>query len=133
MKSTKATRPRPFRPDSPPVIPYPPSASDQIYLSLYGRSLYPSSPTGFENAIKSYRSLCTSIAEELVQLIGESLSPRPELFTSLFVSEDGEMTPPYARLKLVQYPPVEEGEKGFGVGPHRDGGGEHVLLQSCLA
>jgi hypothetical protein len=113
-----------FRPGFPAVIPYPPAPSDPIELSLYGENLYPKSPQDFQAAIESYRARVTSIAENLVHLIAESLSPQPDLFANLFLEEEERKYPPYARLKVVRYPPVQEGEKGFGVGAHRDGGGK---------
>ncbi|GAA5938729.1 isopenicillin N synthase family dioxygenase [Sporobolomyces koalae] len=118
-----------FGPDAEPVIEYPPSREDRIELSLYGRNLYPETPSTFEPAVKAYRTLCDSIAQKLVRLIGQSLSPEPELFSDLFSSRDDGQSPPYARLKIVQYPPVQPDEKGFGVGAHRDGGGLTLLAQ----
>lgn len=117
-------RTRTVRPDVEPVIPYPPPSTSPSFLSLYGPNLYPDKPDGFQAAIKAYRAPCTAIAHKLVTLIGESLSPTPELFTSLFIAKDDQRAPSYSRLKVVQYPPVEPGEQGFGVGAHRDGGGQ---------
>ncbi|GAA6014322.1 hypothetical protein JCM11491_005038 [Sporobolomyces phaffii] len=119
-----------FGPDAEqPALPYPPPPLAPIELSLYGPNLYPSKPAGFETAIRTYRAATTQIAEKLVHLIGQSLSPEPELFANLFLETEDRRDPPYARLKVVRYPPVEAGEKGFGVGAHRDGGGLTLLAQ----
>lgn len=115
-------------PESDPVIPYPPRPQDAIELSLYGPNLYPQEPSEFAVAIAQYRERVTRIAETLVRLIGEALSPSPELFSGLFLARDPSRHPPYARLKVVRYPPVAPDETGFGVGAHRDGGGESGVL-----
>ncbi|GAA5898320.1 hypothetical protein JCM5296_001341 [Sporobolomyces johnsonii] len=119
-------------PDTPPAVPHPrPSSADEhpIFLSLYGPNQYPSaSVPSFEPAIKTYRALCSTVARSLVSLLAQSLSPEPELITSLFESSNP-LTPDYSRMKVVRYPPVPSGVQGLGVGAHKDGGGITLLAQ----
>ncbi|KAL8292311.1 hypothetical protein RQP46_001777 [Phenoliferia psychrophenolica] len=115
-------------PDSHPIVPYPPSSSHPIEKSLYGPNQYPSQIPSFAGAIQAYRATCEAISRDLVELIGASLTPTPELFTSLF-DPPSEDQPCYSRMKVVRYPGVVDGIEGLGVGPHKDGGGLTLLAQ----
>lgn len=120
-------------PETRPYIPYPPSPTDPIELSLYGPNLYPSLPS-FEPSLAAYRVHCSSISQHLLTLFADSLTPHPELLTSLFRSETPKETPDYSRMKVVRYPAEEEGETGgsLGVGAHKDGGGLTLLAQDSV-
>ncbi|KAM0749088.1 Clavaminate synthase-like protein [Meredithblackwellia eburnea MCA 4105] len=116
-------------PDTPTQAPYPPNLdSTPIELSLYGPNQYPSQIPEFQTAINRHRANCELISHSLIQLIGESLSPTPKVFTSIFDPPD-EGKPCYSRMKVVHYPAAEKGKEGLGVGPHKDGGGLTLLAQ----
>ncbi|BGP15077.1 hypothetical protein JCM10213_002778 [Rhodosporidiobolus nylandii] len=115
-------------PDTPPASSYPPSPDEPIELSLYGPNQYPSFAPTLEPSLRRWRALNERVAADLVSLLASSLTPSPSLVTSLF-DLSGAAQPPYSRMKVVQYPPVEEGEEGLGVGAHKDGGGITLLAQ----
>ncbi|BGP47350.1 hypothetical protein JCM10450v2_003202 [Rhodotorula kratochvilovae] len=117
-------------PDTPPAIDYPPPPGAPIEHVLYGPNQYPSFVPTLEPAIRTWRSLCDIISHDLIALMGASLTPTPQLLTSLFSTADAAQ-PPYSRMKVVQYPPVREGDDGLGVGAHKDGGGLTLLAQDA--
>ncbi|GAA6004863.1 hypothetical protein JCM10207_008431 [Rhodosporidiobolus poonsookiae] len=115
-------------PDTDVAVAYPPPSDQPIELSLYGPNLYPSFTPALEASIRRWRALNTSIAEDLVSLLAQSLTPEPELITRAFSTTDPNQ-PPYSRMKVVQYPPAPEADEGLGVGAHADGGGITLLAQ----
>jgi isopenicillin N synthase-like dioxygenase len=125
-----------FGPEVEPVVPYPPPSRDVSYLSLYGPNQFPSTSVlpGFKPAYLRYRESCEHLAQELVELIAESIAKDTSRVTSLFNSPRG--YPPYARSKVTRYPPAGEtldglqaDSHGLGVGAHKDGGGLTLLMQ----
>lgn len=98
---------------------------------MYGPNQYPSFVPSLEPAIRRWRSLCDSISFSLVDLMAQSLTPSPDLLTSLFATSPSSSPgqPAYSRMKVVQYPPMREGDDGLGVGAHKDGGGLTLLAQ----
>ncbi|GJN89565.1 hypothetical protein Rhopal_002552-T1 [Rhodotorula paludigena] len=116
-------------PDTEPAVDYPPPPEQPIELCLYGPNQYPPFTPSLEPAIRKWRSLSEIISQDLVSLMAQSLTPHPELLTSLFDSTTNPSQPPYSRMKVVQYPPVRAGDEGLGVGAHRDGGGITLLAQ----
>ncbi|GAA6053863.1 hypothetical protein JCM3770_004753 [Rhodotorula araucariae] len=117
-------------PDTPPAIDYPPPPGAPIEYVLYGPNQYPSFVPSLEPAIRRWRTLCDTISHDLIALMGTSLTPTPDLLTSLFSPADPAQ-PPYSRMKVVQYPPVREGDDGLGVGAHKDGGALTLLAQDA--
>lgn len=108
----------PPSPDSEPIVPYPPTRDNPIEHSLYGPNLYPPTLPSFAPAIKAYRAHCEGIAKDLIAAIAASLTPKPDLITSLFEADEPGK-PGYSRLKVVRYPGLVDGIEGLGCGAHK--------------
>lgn len=138
MSSISTAKCRIYSPETEAMIPDSPNwASDDYYFSLYGPNQYPESVPGFKEAILAHRENCLTVAEKLISVIASSLTPKPELLTSIFLPSTNKSSgirkecsiPAYSRMKVVRYPPVTAQEDGLGVGEHRDGGGLTLLAQ----
>ncbi|SCV67228.1 BQ2448_5874 [Microbotryum intermedium] len=127
-----------FGPETPPH----PESSSNLYLSLYGPNLFPTSsqvPT-FRTSILSFRSQLHQIAQTLLHAIALSITSRPDLIEQAWYPRSdsdrdrkmAEFEPDYSRMKIVSYPVVkreEQHEGALGVGAHKDGGGLTLLAQ----
>ncbi|KDE05059.1 hypothetical protein MVLG_04500 [Microbotryum lychnidis-dioicae p1A1 Lamole] len=127
-----------FGPETPPH----PETPSNLFLSLYGPNLFPTSTQvpHFRSSILTFRSQLLTISQTLLHFIAQSITPSPNLIEKHWYPlsetardrELAECEPDYSRMKVVRYPVVrkeEEDEGALGVGAHKDGGGLTLLAQ----
>lgn len=80
---------------------------------LYGPNRWPDHPAGFKQAVSDYWQALDGIGIVLFQAMVAALDiPESRI--------RGSFSKPLTNMTLLHYPPMEKGQDGFGIHPHKD-------------
>ncbi|MEM7299592.1 MAG: 2-oxoglutarate and iron-dependent oxygenase domain-containing protein [Pseudomonadota bacterium] len=91
------------------------SAHDPICAEngLYGPNRWPVEPVDFKNAVLAYWEALEWCGDVLMKGSALALGLDENTFSSAF-------SKPLTNMTLLHYPPMDEGQDGFGIHPHKD-------------
>ena len=80
---------------------------------LYGPNRWPVSPPEFRDALTEYWECLDKVSDVLLRAAACSLELEEHAFIELFRE-------PLTNMTLLHYPPMGQGQEGYGIHPHKD-------------
>lgn len=91
---------------------------------LRGRNYWPDALPGFREDAVTYFNTLNTLGQRMLPVFAVALGEEPEYFAELFADIN------HATLRMLHYPPTQDGENAFGQGPHTDNSFLTILARS---